>query len=411
MPNAATLTAGAEVHSTRLASPTGIFAVMRREFGRIARRRTYPILAIVLPLVGWFILRSVFGAHVARDLPVVVVDNDHSLLSRRVIRAIDATSAVRVVESRGDGEDEERFLLRGDAYAVVVLTEGMQRAVTRNERIPVLLFTNAQWMLPSSLISRDVRAAVATVSGELDVRNRVARGETIDRAKVAAEPIRAELHPLYNPALDYAAFLFLALIPTLLHVFVLSLAVQAVGSELKGGSAPQWLTTSGGSLSTALIGKILPYTIWFTALGVVLLEGALYTLDLPIAREGSRLTLYAGILGLVVAYQALGLFLIAWTANFRLASSLAGFLAGPAFAVAGVSFPRFAMPVVAQWWSAALPLSHYLRLQTEQVIVGANGRSALELLGVLLLFAVAFTAVSVPRLRYVTTDAKYWGLV
>lgn len=408
MPNAATLTPGVAAGSDTRVAP-GFLAVVRRELRRFFHRRTYPLLALVLPLVGWLLLRSVFGAHVARDLPVVIIDQDHSLLSRRIARAIDATSAVRVVDSRDGGDDVERILRRGEAYAVVVISEGEQRSIARGDRSPVLLFTNGQWMLPASLIARDVRTAVATLSGELDVRNRVARGDALPRARIAAEPIRGELHPLYNPALDYAAFLFLALIPTLLHVFVLSLAVQCVGSELKGASTTEWLAASDGSWGVALAGKMLPYTLWFTSLGIVLLEGAMRSLDLPMA--GSRALLYAGIALLVLAYQGLALFLVAMTSNFRLSSSLAAFLAGPAFAVAGVSFPRFAMPAVAQWWSAALPLTHYLQLQTGEIIAGAPAANSLPSLGVLAVFTIAVVSLALARLPRLLREPRYWGRI
>jgi ABC-2 type transport system permease protein len=201
----------------------------------------------------------------------------------------------------------------------------------------------------------------------------------------------------------------LALIPTLVHVFVLSLSVQCVGSELKGGTAPEWLASANGSLATALAGKFLPYSLWFTALGIALLEWAMQSLDLPMA--GSRALLYLGVALLVLSYQALGLFLIAATANFRLSSSLAGFLAGPAFAVAGVSFPRFAMPVAAQWWSAALPLTHYLQLQTAQVIAGADPRHSLASLGMLGAFTVVLAGVALHRLPRLVREPKYWGRI
>jgi ABC-2 type transport system permease protein len=400
--------AGAPIGAAVAPAP-GMRAVVRREVRRIATRRTNAFLALVLPLVGWVLLRSVFGAHVVRDLPIIVIDGDQSVLSRRVVRAIDATPVVRVAGQRADATDAEGVLLRGDAYAVVVIPKGLQRAVARHERAPVQLFTNGQLMLPASLIARDVRAAVGTISAELDVRSRVGRGESPMRARISAEPIRSELHPLYNPALDYAAFLFLALVPTLLHVFVIALGVQAIGTELKGGSAAEWVECAGGNIVVATAGKFLPYTLWFMALGILMTEGALHTLHLPMA--GSRSVLYAGLLLLVLAYQGIALVLVAFTANFRLSSSLAAFIAGPAFAVAGVSFPRSAMPPAGRVWSAALPLTHYLELQTEQVLAGAPLRVSLPLLGILAVVAVVLPALSLRRLGFVARTPAFWGRI
>ena len=154
----------------------GLTAVVRRELRRLRTQRVYPLL-LAMPLAGWGLLLGVFGRHVARDLPVAVVDLDGSALSRRLVRAIDATPAARVVAGRGDAPDAEGFPRRGEAYAVVVLPAGLERDVERGAAPRVQALTNGVWLLPTTLVGRDVRAAVATVSAELEVHARVARGE------------------------------------------------------------------------------------------------------------------------------------------------------------------------------------------------------------------------------------------
>ena len=360
-----------------------------------------------MPLAGWGLLLGVFGRHVARDLPVAVVDLDGSALSRRLVRAIDATPAARVVAGRGDATDAAGFLRRGEAYAVVVLPAGLERDVERGAAPRVQALTNGVWLLPATLVGRDVRAAVATVSAELEVRARVARGEPPTRATVAAEPVRAELRPLFNPALAYARFLFLALVPTLLHMSVLTLAVHALGSELRWGTAAAWLTAAGGRAWTAVLGKLLPYTLWFALLWIALVEAALGALDL--APAGSRALWWAAAILVVVAYQGLGALLVAATGNLRLATSVAGLLAGPAFAVVGVTFPRVAMPAAARAWAAALPLTHYLDVQAQQVTVGAPARASLAALGALLAMAVLLHVLALPRLARLARDPLAWG--
>ncbi|MDB4888904.1 MAG: hypothetical protein JWL61_759 [Gemmatimonadetes bacterium] len=380
---------------------------MNRELGRMRTARMYPLLLLVLPLAGWFLLRSVFGQHVARDLPVVVMDADGTVLSRRIARAVDATPTVRVIEHRAELADVEGLLRRGEAYAVIVLPAGLERQNVRGESAPVSLFTNAQWIVTSNLVIRDVRAAVATLSAEQDVGRRVAHGEAVSRARISSEPIRVELHPLFNPALDYAAFLFIALVPTLVHVFVLLMSVFALGSELKKGTAAEWMAAAGDNTTIAVIGKLLPYAVWYTALGIVLLEVSLRSLDLNVA--GSRSVLYFAVTLLVLAYQAIALLLVSLTANLRASTSIAGFVAAPAFAVSGVSFPRFAMPLAGRVWSAALPLSHYLEVQMQQVTVGAGLRASAWPLAALVLFVTLLPTLSLGRMARIARDPTFWG--
>jgi ABC-2 type transport system permease protein len=68
---------------------------------------------------------------------------------------------------------------------------------------------------------------------------------------------------------------------------------------------------------------------------------------------------------------AMGAVAAAATRSLRTALSATGFITAPAFAFGGVAFPLVAMPGGAQRWAKALPYTHYIRLQMEQLQMGA----------------------------------------
>lgn len=367
-------------------------------------RPLYPLLLLLLPLLGWAVLLGTFGARTPRDLPVAVVDLDRSTLSRRLTRAVDATGSLEVTAAPATPAAAEDLLLRGRVYAVVVLPAGLERRVLRQEAPAVAALYNAQWLLPGKLAARDLSRVVGSFSAALDIRARQARGEPDPVG--AALPIRTEAHPLFNPELDYAAFLLTALVPALLQIFVLVLAVHALGSELRQGTAGEWLA-AGGGVARALVGKLLPYALGYGGLALAMTAATYRWLGLPVA--GSALTIGAGLLLLVLAALATALLLVGWTANLRLSTSLASFLAVPAFAFSGITFPRSGMPTAPRLWSAALPLTHYLAVQTQQLVVGAPVRASLPPLGALLALALLFGGVSAKRYGRLLRDPVYWG--
>lgn len=390
----------------RPAGEPGIVRVARRELARIGSRPLYPLLLLVLPLAGWLVLLSAFGSRTPRDLPVAVVDLDRSALSRGLTRAADAAPSMAVVAAPPSRDRAEDLLLRGEVYAVVVFPEGLERDVLRREASPVVAFYNAQWLLPGKLIARDLTAVVGTASARLELQARLASGGG-GLARAAVEPIRSEIHPLFNPELDYAAFLVTALIPALLQIFVLVLGVHALGSELRQRSAGRWLDDAGGSVARALIGKLAPYAAWYAALALGLAAATSRWLGLPV--QGSAAVLAAGLVLLVLVVLAVALALVGWTANLRLATSLASLLAVPAFAFSGITFPVSGMPTLARLWSLMLPLTHYLRVQTEQLVVGAPIRASLPSLAALVALAAALTAGSVGRYGRLLREPGLWG--
>ncbi|HNX49704.1 MAG TPA: ABC transporter permease [Thermoanaerobaculaceae bacterium] len=389
------------------AAHPGVIATARREAGRLAGQPIYLLLMLVFPLASFGLLWAIFSSEVPSELPIAVVDLDHSTLSRQLVRMTDATRTMRVAFEPSDEPAAQRLIREGTAYAVVVIPRDLEREVRRGETAGVVCQYNAQLLLPASLIRRDLRAVVGTLSAGVELRRRQAGGAPRAVAMAQMEPVRVERHTLFNPQLSYVTYLLAALLPTMLQVFILVTAVQAVGSELKDSTAGEWLEVAGGRAWKAVLGKLLPHTVAFVVLSLAMLAVLFRALDLPM--RGSLGVLAGGTILFVLAVQGMGLALCAWLANLRFATSAAGLLASPAFAFSGVTFPVSAMPAVAQAWGALIPLTHYLRLLVDQAVRGATPAASAVPLAALAAFAVVLPAASLLRLGRVARDARFWG--
>lgn len=385
----------------------GIRTAILREIANAASSRTLWMLAAVLPLASFALLYATFRSGVPRDLPLAVLDADRSALSRAVVRAVDASPTIRTGPFVGNPRQGLDTLLRGQAYGLLVLPEGLERDVKRAAAPEVVLYYNAQWLLPGSLISRDLRKVVATISAGINIRSNRLKGKPFPQALALAEPVAIESRALFNPNLNYLYFLLSALLPALLQIFVLLGTVHTVGLELKRGTAPEWIEASGSSPLKAAAGKLLPYTIHFSALGLLILSFLFRGIEMP--ARGSLALIAVSTPLFVLSYQALGLLFAVWTANLRMATSLASFYSGAAFAFSGVTFPTIAMPLAARLWGEVLPLTHYLRLLAEQTLRGAAPSASFAEICALAAFPVLATIFSLGRLRKVAEASRFWG--
>jgi ABC-2 type transport system permease protein len=106
---------------------------------------------------------------------------------------------------------------------------------------------------------------------------------------------------------------------------------------------------------------------------------------------------------------AMGAVVAAATRSLRTALSATGFITAPAFAFGGVAFPIVAMPWGAQLWAKALPYTHYIRLQMEQLQMGAPLAVSLATpmwMAVATAVGLAATAVA---LRSAAAQPASWG--
>ncbi|MBK6404390.1 MAG: ABC transporter permease [Holophagales bacterium] len=389
-----------------LGDAPGVFRASRREAYQLVSSRYALVLLVLLPLAGFGLVSAIFWNRLPSDLPVAVVDADRSLLSRRLVRMVDATKSMRVTGPFASPSEALDEVLAARAYAVVAIPAHLERDVKRGAAPKVVLYYDALRLIPGSIVKRDVRAVVGTLSAGVEIQARKALGETPDVAAARFEPVRSMRGALFNPGLDYLAFLVPALGPTLLSIFVLVGAVHALGAELRDGTAGAWLA-AGGSATRAVVGTLLPQTLHFTALGLVATALQFRLLGIPL--RGSPLLVAFATLLLVLAYQAVGLLIVALSANLRLASSAAAFYGGPAFAFTGVTFPTFGMPLAAKAWGALLPLTHYLDLLLGQAMRGAPPSTSLAPLAALAAFVFLVPPLALWRMGRVMRDPSYWG--
>ena len=390
---------------TRRTRRGGIAAVAIREWQRITASPYLMLILVVFPLATGALIVAIFGSGAARDLPVAVVDLDRSALSRQLIRAIDATGGVRVASVVSNEDEARRLVVRGERYGLVSIPAQFERDVARGNAPVVTAFYNAQYLLPASQFRSAMVASTATVSARVEAGRRLASGEPRAAAMARVEPVALDVHTLFNPHLNYLTYIVASLLPAVLQIFIVTITVHAFGTELRDGTAEEWLAAAGGSAWRAAAGKAAPYVVHFTALGLLMLA-ALYTwMDVPF-RGSLQAVAWATVL-FAGAYVALGFAFIAAAGDLRLATSVAAFYCAPAFAFAGVTFPTEAMPVAGQAWGSLLPVTHYLRVLVQQGMRGAPLAVSWHSLAVLAAFAAAPWPFVVWRLARLSRPAAH----
>jgi ABC-2 type transport system permease protein len=379
---------------------------MRRELCRIRTRPRYGLLVLVLPLVSFGLAWGLFSNQYPHDLPVAVVDQDHSALSRKLTDYMDAASVIHVAFRPSDPAQAKDLVLRGMAYAVIILPSGLERDIKHGLGGDVIGYYNAQTLLPGSLIYTSLNTVVATVSAGIQLTSRLKRGETRETAMAHLEPVNVDRHVLFNPQLNYVYFLAAALCPTFLQIFVMMTMVMALGEEFKESTVPQWFRTAGGKTLTAVLGKMVFYFIPFSLIGMIMLAVVINGFGLPL--RGSLAGLIPGTLLLILAYQACGLFVVIFSPSLRMSLSVTSFYSGTAFAFVGLTFPQPGMPALAKAWSNILPLTHYLHLFQDQTIHGADGGAIMPNGLIMALFILA-PWLFIAFFKRHATRRRYWG--
>jgi ABC-2 type transport system permease protein len=126
--------------------------------------------------------------------------------------------------------------------------------------------------------------------------------------------------------------------------------------------------------------------------------------------QGSFAFIMLGELALIFTYQMLAVLLVSVTANLRLGLSLASAYGMMALTFSGLTFPQFAMPVIAKGFSYLFPFTYWVKIFISQAIRGEEVVHALIPMAIFVLF-ILLSVSFLPRLKRVLKEEKYWGKV
>lgn len=381
-------------------------AVLRREFSRIFSQRIYAVLLFVLPPVAFAFFAVLFQDGVARNIPIAVLDYDRTTLSRKVIDMINDTPTAMVLFEVQDAAEGELLMRQGKVSAVIAIPDNFEKNILSNRQTSVDAFISGSNISVNGLLAKDIQTAVTTFTAGIQIQLLTKQGLTELQAMAQLMPVRFEKHVLFNPYTNYGYYLSPSFMPMMLLIFTLMATVFAIGSELRYSTASEWLKTAHGSLSATIAGKLLPITAVMFVWSLVMLAVIFKLIGTPMNGSASLLILCT--LLFITAYQAIGVFFTVVLANMRLALSLGGGYAVLAFTFSGLTFPIMAMSPFMQALSRLFPFTYYTDIIIDIALRGAPAHYALADASSLALFALLIP-LSLPRLRKICSDSKFWG--
>lgn len=335
------------------------------------------IPAIQLVLFGYAIRTEV------RHLSTVVLDQSATPESRALVDVLRNTGNFAVVGRVESRAELAHRIESGQASAGLVIPRDFMRDVRRGRTASAQMIVDAA----------DPMASSAAMSGA--ARAGAARAAVLARAegnRPAALEIR--VRPWYNPGLRDAVYIVPGIIGVLLSLTMVLITSMAIVRERERGTLEQLIVTPIDKTSL-MLGKIVPFLlIGFVQMTVILILGWLL-FDVPV--RGSLALLYVMTFAFIVANLGLGLLLSTLVRSQVQAMQLGFLFLLPNILLSGFMFPRQAMPDLAQWLGAALPLTYFLTVLRGILLKGV-GLEHLWAEGLILAgFAVVLVATSVAR--------------
>ncbi len=378
--------------------------VFSRELNRMVSRRIYFVTAIVLPLFTLFFMATIFGSGEMENLPVGIVDLDNSATSRSLTRTIEAVPTLLVTHHFSNEMEARRLVQKKEIYGYLVIPHNFEQNAITGKGAALSYYYHYALLA----VGGEVMAAFETTLKPIEVMPIAVEAEALGVNEEEIEtfllPIQAADHPVYNPALNYSIYLSQSFFFVLFQILILLITLYVVGSEIKFKTGGEWLGFANGNIVTAVLAKVLPYTIIFCIEGIFSNYVMFQIIHLPFS--GSWIMLNLSTVLFIIATQALSIFVFSIFPAIALIISIVSMLGSLGATLSGITFPVDNMFPVVHDASYLFPVRHYTEIV--QVMLYTNGGYEYYWQSLVVFFAYPFLAfLLLPRLKKAIISRKY----
>ncbi len=369
-----------------------ILTLLIKEFRQIIRNRFILPVIIVVPLVQMILLTYAASLEM-KGIKMVVVDEDHSALSRLLVSKFSGSPFFEMVLQTDRYEEARVLMLEDRADVILRFGQHFENRLYEEQGTDLQLVVNAINATEAGLVNAYCTRIITGYNQEIRT--------SLGGDGGAAGPVALELIPRfwYNPLLDYKIYMFSGILVIIVTLIGMLLTALNLVREKEMGTTEQINVTPIRKYQF-IVAKLLPF--WIIALlelafGLVV-GRVLY--DLPIRGSLGLLFMVASVYLLVVL--GFGLFLSTISNTQQQLMFVAFFFMITFILMSGVFTPAESMPGWAQKINLLNPVAYFMRVIRMVLLKGSGFRDIHREFFSMLTYAILILTLAVNNYRKTT---------
>lgn len=340
--------------------------VWRFELRQVFRDEGVLLFCIVVPIVYPLLYSWIYNNESIHEVPVVVVDQSHSALSRQFIRMCDASPDVHVTCYAADLDDAQSLVSRQVVKGIYLIPEDFATNVNRMQQGTISVYCDMALMLTYKAIYQTAMAVSQQMGAQ--IQTKLSGKYTSREELITTSPLDVEDVAMFNPQAGYGT----AILPAVLMLIIQQ--TLALGIGLAAGTARERnrygdlipIHPSYGGIGRVVSGKALCYLMVYAVMATYL------AIVVPKMFHFIHIAIWQDLLQMMIPYLLACVFfgmtvscLVRYRENVIL---LVVFVSLPLLFLTGVSWPQTSIPGYLQGISYLFPstfgIRAYLRLNT-----------------------------------------------
>ncbi len=314
----------------------GFWNTVRREVDIMASRKMYLFMMVVVPVTIFLFFTGLLAPGLPLKVPTAIVDLDHTPMSRKVTRALNAGELVDISEHLESYTDAMASIRRGEIFGFFVIPAKFEKDVLSGRKPTLEYYTNLTYFVPGTLSFKGFKTVSVTTAAGVVSAQMTAMGLTPDMVSTMIQPVDVQEHPIGNPWLNYSIYLSPSFCIGALALMIMLSSTFCISMEIKNGTSRRWLATAHDHITVAVAGKFMPHFVVWSVVGQFMLSLFFCWQHFPC---GNLPMLCLGMELFIIASMSVGLLFCSIVPNPRLSMTLSALIGILSFSFVGFSFP------------------------------------------------------------------------
>ena len=318
--------------------------IIQREFRTIST--SYAVLLVLIGgiFVYGLLYNYMYAPNIVTNVPVAVVDNSHSALSRDFIRWLDATPQVEVYTQSIDYPEAKKAMKSGKVQGILYLPHDLENRVFRGDEAVFSLYATTDAFLYFEALQKASSGVMLAINDKYRTDGAVFLPPQGLLAVAISKPINVEGTALYNYTEGYGSYLIPAVMMIIIFQTLLMVIGMVTGEEYMSGGIKAYAPfgNSYGTASRIVLGKTFVYCGMYTVFAFFLLGLLPYFFSIPNIGNGFYIVLL--MIPYLLATSFLGLAASRYFTDSEAPLLMIAFFSVGLIFLSGVSYPLELMP-------------------------------------------------------------------
>ncbi len=330
--------------------------LLRVEFKRIFSNNVLLAIFFGAPILYGLLFGYVYQQAQVLNLPIVIIDQDRSPITDKIIDAFEDNEGLLVKEVRFTPGNILKEMPLEQYAAVITFPTNFESDVLQKRHPEVRVDLNMANILNANTASKNIQSVLMTLNAGIEIEGLKKQGLHPNQAMKAYESFKINFNKLYNSTGNYVTFMLPGLLAAIMQQIIFLAMALVFARDFEDGYFSSLVKESTWSIYHVML-KSTPFLLMIPLMWFVVsffmpffnIEAAIY--NFPMLVLVTLLTLASMCIGM--------LFSIAIPSQLK-ATELLMVISTPAFVLSGFTWPTMAIPQAITNIAQYIPLTQFL---------------------------------------------------